>query len=528
MDVGEFAEEFLREFLAECRENLAAADRILAHLEPGPAPATTLDALHRVFHSIKGSSACFEHDALAKLGAEAEEIAEVLQRDQSVSADARAQLMRLTDEVRRKVDAIVPTTDAAPVIAAFDPTQKLGRRVMVVDDSGSVRALVERMLSPEFHCTGFGDGVEALNAALRERPDVIVSDVVMPNMNGYELCQRIRSEPSLSDVPFILLTSQQDPDGRAEGLEQGADDYLGKPIRPRELLARVRSLLRLHDAQAQIRRQKDAIASSHEQLLETQRQLVQSEKLAAIGAIAAGVSHEVNNPLGFIMSGVSQLIGLVRELAEAKSSSTTQKADALRDAEEIETEVNDGRDRIQSIVQSLRLLGAPKEEPVWFNVEAEIERAISILQGKLTGVALTKDYGVGKQVCLTQGCVTQITLNLLANCVDGCAKRSGSVIVVRTRHEATGVEISVEDNGAGISAENLPRVFEPFFTTKPAGKGTGLGLSVCLNLAKRMGGTIQLNSRPGQSTVARIWLPTRSQDAGAAFHAARADGVAAR
>ena len=521
-------EEFLGEFLAECRENLATTDRILAQLEVEPATPALLEGLYRAVHSIKGSAACFGYDALSQLGGKAEALALVVRRDNLVPAQAAEQLATFATELRRTVESL--STEKPPAAAAAAPALKpsaTGRRVMIVDDAASIRAYLESVLTPEFDCSSFCDGVDALSAARQQRPDVIVSDVVMATRGGYERCRQVRGDASLGDVPFILLTSQQDPDGRAEGLEQGADDYLAKPIRPRELLARVRSLLRLHDAQAEIRAQKDAIAKAHEALLGTQRQLVQSEKLAAIGAIAAGVSHEINNPLGFIMSGISQLADLVRQLAEAKASSASDKSNALRDADEIQSEVNEGRDRIQSIVQSLRLLGASKEEPVWFNVETEIDRAISIFHNKLTAVAIRRDFIPGKQVCLTPGGVTQIVLNLLANCVDGCAKRSGSQIVLRTQHDAAGVEISVEDNGAGISAQSLPRVFEPFFTTKSAGKGTGLGLSVCLNLVKRMGGTIQLSSVPGQKTLAQVWLPTRSPDAGAAFHAARADGVAA-
>ncbi len=389
---------------------------------------------------------------------------------------------------------------------------------LIVDDSRTIRQLLTTILSPDHDCMVFGDVPTAFEAALRRQPDIIISDVVMEPLDGYEFCRRVRAEPSLKQIPFVLLTSETDPDGRAEGLELGADDYLSKPVRSRELLARTRSLLKLREAHSEIMRQKVSIALAHDELMLAQRQLLASEKLATLGTLAAGVAHEINNPLGFVLSGINELVSTATELAALGPGASAARKGLVIDLREIRSDVLVGIERIRTVVQDLGLLSHDLElPPVSLDVGSEIERSLAIAVSKLESVALTRDLSEGVRVCVTPGYITQIILNLVENAVDAVKASKRPQITVRSRIVASGAEITVIDNGCGIPLDVLPRVFEPFFTTKPAGAGTGLGLSVCYSLARRLGGGLAVQSAVDKGTTFTLLIPAETISANTDF-----------
>ncbi len=403
-------------------------------------------------------------------------------------------------------------------------------RVLIVDDAATVRLQLRQILSAEYECICVSSTEAALAEALKQPPEVIVSDVVMEPLDGYELLRRVRTTPSLCDTPLILLTSQSDPDGRATGLEGGADDYLPKPVRARELLARVRSLVRLRSAQREIVRQKEGLAAAHGQLLSAQKQLLDAENLSTLGTLASGVAHEINNPLGFVQSGFDSMVGLIAELSDAVKASGAgglhDTQDAITDAQEVCCEVKEGLQRIRNIVQKLGLLGDGDSAPQWLDIRDEIEQALTISAPQMGRVELLKEL----QPCRMKvhaGYLTQVTLSLVSNALDAVQGASCPRVSVRLKcgsGSGEGVELEVEDNGKGIPVEIMPRLFEPFFTTKPAGKGTGLGLSVCYSLIKRLGGKTQVESRPGQTRF-RVSLPAQALEIDTAFHRGRQEAA---
>lgn len=390
-------------------------------------------------------------------------------------------------------------------------------KALAVDDSATVRAHLKQVLSAQMECICMPDAESALKYALESRPDIIISDVIMGEMDGYELCKRIRAAPLLKDVPFILLTAQNDADARAIGLEEGADDYIAKPFNARELLARASSLLRLQDARQEIVAQKEILSRSHQELLTAQRQLLESEKVATLGSIAAGVAHELNNPLAFVLSGVDQMASLAEDLLSEKPLSKEEKKALLADVDEIRSEVAQGADRIRSVMHDLRLLGSPDEDSTHaLDVSDEIERALVIAHDQLTGIEIVRELHHQGTLRARAGYLTQLMLNLISNSAQALNQRPNPRITIRTRmmtdSRAAKLEVSVEDNGAGIAPETLPRIFDPFFTTQFAGKGKGLGLPVCANLIKRLGGSTTVESTLGKGTTLRFWLPQEGRD----------------
>lgn len=265
------------------------------------------------------------------------------------------------------------------------------------------------------------------------------------------------------------------------------------------------------------------------QLKAAQAQLLQSEKMASIGQLAAGVAHEINNPVGFVTSNISTLrsytetmIGIVDGYGAAIQSlelptATRQKIDALvdqsewsylkKDAQDLLDESMDGLGRVKDIVSALRDFSHAGTS-VWeyADVHASIDNALRIIANSLRDkVDITKDYGDLKPIRCMPSQLAQVFMNLLVNAAH--AMSSKGTVTITTTMENNWVNIQVADNGHGIAPEHVRHIFEPFFTTKAVGVGTGLGLSVTYNIVKAHGGTIDVASIAGSGTTFTLQLP---------------------
>jgi two-component system NtrC family sensor kinase len=271
-------------------------------------------------------------------------------------------------------------------------------------------------------------------------------------------------------------------------------------------------------------RRKEAAESAHHELLATQRQLLEAEKLATLGTLASGVAHEINNPLAFAIGGVEQLQRSIRELTDdLPGEAPRDRRAVLAEVQEIHQEVRAGLERIRAIVQNLMLLAGSRQTPAApLDVNAEIERAIAIVQSQLQGIELRRSFQGAPSIQAMPGYITQIVTHLLTNAADAVAAVPQPRIEIAAGPLDGGAEIVVQDNGVGIAPHVLPHVFDPFFTTKPAGKGAGLGLCVCHALVRRLGGSASVSSKPHSGARIRIWLPRDARGADAHHESARA------
>ncbi len=261
---------------------------------------------------------------------------------------------------------------------------------------------------------------------------------------------------------------------------------------------------------------------------EAQNQIMQSEKMAAIGQLAAGVAHEINNPVGFVNSNlgtlghyVDQLLRLVdgyATAAEAAGLQSSPQLAAVRDEADLSFlrqdivallgESRDGLDRVKKIVQDLKDF-SHVDEAEWqeADLNAGLESTLNVVWNELkykTDVA--RDYGELPRVRCVPGQINQVFMNMLLNAAQAIDERG--TITVRTAPEGSGfVRVEIADTGRGMPPEVLKHIFEPFFTTKPVGKGTGLGLSLSWDIVKKHGGRIEVDSAPGKGTIFRIVLP---------------------
>lgn len=271
----------------------------------------------------------------------------------------------------------------------------------------------------------------------------------------------------------------------------------------------------------------DALAGDGllDQLELTQRQLLHSEKMAAIGQLAAGVAHEINNPIGFVYSNITSLAGYVNDLLrlirtyEAAGIETPEIARLRRDidmeflAEDILSliaESQDGIDRVKRIVQSLKDFSRSDdgEEFRLADIHRCIDSTINVVNNEIKYKAeIVKDYGDLPEVECLPSQINQVIMNLLVNAAQAIEERGE--IHIRTRVEDDGVRIDVRDTGCGIPPDVAHRIFDPFFTTKPVGKGTGLGLSLSYRIVSNHQGWITAEPAQPHGTVFSIWLPLR-------------------
>jgi len=365
------------------------------------------------------------------------------------------------------------------------------RTALIVDECAPMRAAIRDLLAPELECEEVEKLEEAIAAAGLRRPRVLICDAPVGG-TGPELCRRVRADQCLREVPLILLSADADPDRRAAALEQGADDYLSKPFAPRELLARVRSLVRLDDARQEALRQNRELERAHCELLEAQRQLLESERLATVGGLATELAHAINNPLAVVWAGFEELSELTRGIEAG-------------DIEVVRSDIRGNLERIRSILQRLAVVTDREDRrsaPV--DVHAEIDRAVAIAHSRLSRVELRRRCEGPPIIPAPPGYLTQIVAPVLLNAAQAVASVPQPRIEIRTRRVQGGLEIVVEDNGVVIAAEATPQVFDPFL---PAADGSGLGLTVCQRLIHRLGGSAQLVSHPGRGTQFRISLP---------------------
>jgi len=383
-------------------------------------------------------------------------------------------------------------------------------RVLVCDDSATMRALIRTLLEPANQVLLVETGEEALAKAPEFKPDLIVSDLLLPGISGSELCRRIRQTPELADVPFILVTTLADATSRALGLEAGADDYLYKPLRERELKARVASLLRLRRAMQSLEARSRELEASNAALRETQGALVRAGKLASVGVMAAGLSHEINNPLSYIKAGAKALVHSVDEIARLATAGSPELSTALDEARELATEMAEGSRRLERIAGDLRVIAAtdaPADESV--DPAEAVESAFLMARARFPSMpVLDLKVEPGPPIDSVGRLLTQGLLPVVENAVQ--VSGPGGLVTVRIRQLNVGVEISIQDSGPGIPPEVLPRIFDPFFSTRPQGQGMGLGLSVAYGIVHGLGGDIHVESKLGEGATFRIRLPRRS------------------
>jgi signal transduction histidine kinase len=430
--------------------------------------------------------------------------------------------------------------------------------LLVVDDTPDNLRLLSTMLSDKgYKVRAVINGEMALKAARSTPPDLILLDITMPQMNGYEVCQHLKADSKTSGIPVIFLSALDRVLDKVTAFAVGGVDYITKPFHLEEVLARVENQLtiqrlqkKLHEQNAQLqesealeREKAQQLEQALQQLQQAQAQLIQSEKMSSLGNVVAGVAHEINNPISFIKGNLRpvteytqdllKLVQLYEEDLPTPTQAIQEQLEAMdltflrNDLPKLIASMRIGADRIGEIVQSLRNFSRLDEaELKAVNIHEGLESTLMILQHRLkdevgkTIIKVVKDYEDLPKIECYAGQMNQVFMNVLTNAIDALYSQKSlakeaennspipTITICTKLLSDSQVGIYITDNGPGIIEEIQQRIFDPFFTTKEVGQGKGLGLSISYAIVvDEHGGQLSCLSVPGQGATLAIEIP---------------------
>ena len=449
--------------------------------------------------------------------------------------------------------------------------------ILIAEDSATQAQQLQYILEQHgYRVTVAANGRLALEAAVRSRPALIISDVIMPEMNGYELCRRIKADANLAQVPVVLVTTLSDPQDVIRGLECRADNFILKPYEADQLLRRIRFVLvnsqmrqneqagmgleimfggqrhfitadRLQilnlllstyeaamqrndelsstrDALQQLTRELEdrvrirtrELEHSNEALRQAQQALIQQERLRALGQMASGIAHDINN-------AISPIALYTESLLEREASLSVQARDRL-------VTIQRAIDDVAQTVARMREFYRPNE-PETQQVDVDLNELVRHVlqltrarwsdQPQRRGIMIELRTDLASELPDIRGTESEIRdalTNLIFNAVD--AMPNGGVVEVRTNVTATSahddasarrVRLEVTDTGIGMDEDTRGRCLEPFFTTKGE-RGTGLGLAMVYGMAQRHGAALEIDSKPQVGTTMRLIFPISTRN----------------
>ncbi len=412
-----------------------------------------------------------------------------------------------SEDVGNKSAAEIAYLDAAFEGAVGDsdnasgPEQRATNKstILIVDDEPEMRRYLASVLETDFNVLQAKEGRAALDVLTTHAVQLVVLDLMLPEIDGIELCKKIKADPALSKLKVVVLTARADDDAKYSALMAGADDFLVKPFSYLEIKTRLKNLNSVSRLESELREQNEALSDALKRLQEAEAQLVHREKLTALGTMAAGLLHEINNPLNYANMALAHA---------AKNKSV--KSDV--DLGECVDDAREGVNRVQSIVKDLWAFAKPSAQDLRerFSVAKMLNHARRFTASATRDLELNLDvsedlYGWGNEQQLTQ-----VLVNLILNAAKSIVQMDRAekpVIFVRARSYEDRIVISVEDNGPGISPEVLPRIFDPFFTTDDVGSGMGLGLSVSHSIVEGHGGKIDVETQLGRGSTFNFDIP---------------------
>ncbi|MFN6481628.1 MULTISPECIES: response regulator [unclassified Nostoc] len=449
----------------------------------------------------------------------------------------------------------------------FNQTNHHKRNILVVDDTPDNLRLLSAMLTAQgFEVRKALNGKMALTACKMVLPDVILLDINMPGMDGYQVCQQLKADDKTSEIPVIFISALDDVVDKVKAFDVGGVDYIAKPFHGAEVVLRIENQINLRLLQVKLQEKNFLLQQALDNLQASQVQQIQNEKMVALGQLVAGLAHEINNPISFIYGNlqyagqyVEDLVNMI-EVYQQEYPKPTPKVQQIAKDIDLNFVVNDlqnligamyrGSDRIREIVQALQHFSRHDEaEMKRVNIHEDIENTLVMLQHRLReaadrpAIVVVKDYGNLPLVTCYTSELNQVFMHLLNNAIDAIEEgvKNGEIGTsfgaqgqwgvgnqsstsyslfsspqIRIHTEVTDlnmVKIAIADNGPGIEESLRSRLFDPFFTTKPVGKGSGLGLSISYQIiTQKHRGNISCTSSVGKGAEFTIEIPIEQPD----------------
>ncbi|MEH1873643.1 hybrid sensor histidine kinase/response regulator [Nostoc sp.] len=421
--------------------------------------------------------------------------------------------------------------------------------ILLVDDNpNNLKVLSEAIQGCGWKALMATDGESAIEQTEYARPDLILLDVMMPGVDGFETCRRLKANAITQNIPVIFMTALTDATDKVKGLEIGAVDYITKPFQHEEVIARLKLHLKIshltRTLEQRVQERTAELSQSLQQLQQTQLQLIQSEKMSTLGQLVAGIGHEINNPIGFISGNCFHIEEYVKDLLHLVNLQQQKLAHPNPEIEELIQEIDleyitedlskiflsmhQGIGRLKDISLSLRTFARSDiSSKVEFQIHEGINSTLMLLkhrlkdQGNRPKIEVLTQYGKLPPITCYPGQMNQVLMNIIANAIDAfdslhqtrsvqeiAAYQNTITITTSVDHQQNNITICIEDNALGMSPEVQAKIFEPSFTTKPVGKGTGLGLAISHQIVvDKHNGQINCLSTSGQGTKFIITLP---------------------
>ncbi len=389
---------------------------------------------------------------------------------------------RLSEHDTLKHDAVQMENATVEIRQSERPGERLvldrGRvpRLLIAEDKDDLRGFIAGVLKEDYIVDAARDGAEALELLRQNRPDLVLTDVMMPGTSGLDLCRAIKGDPSLRHIPVILLTARGEDEAALEGYEAGADDFVSKPFHTKVLQARIHAHLKMRGLSLQ---------------------LADQARLASAGTLAAGLAHEVKNPL-------NAAVNAVKVLEKGGSSRVSN--------EKLMGVVVNALSRIDNIVSALGAHARPADgdDLAPCNVRTAVESTLNLLEHKLRDrVEVHQSFETTGDVYAPARAFNQVLLNLVDNSIQSGAKN----IWIEVRQNESQAFVAVADDGPGVPPDLVHRIFDPFFTTRAEGEGTGLGLHLSRRIAQECGGELRYEPRPGGGARFVMEIPVMEQAA---------------
>lgn len=424
--------------------------------------------------------------------------------------------------------------------------------ILIVDDTPTnLEVLSETLYDAGFEVAIALDGESALAQIQVGEFDLILLDVMMPGIDGFETCRRLKANSVINHIPVIFMTALSDNESKVKALEIGAVDYITKPFHEKEVLARVKTHLKLYklkqSLEQKVAERTAQLSKALENLKTSQIQLVNVEKMSALGNLVAGVAHEINNPVGCINGNINhteeyskdlfKIINIYQQACPQLPQPLQKQLEALdfeylqEDLPKVIYSIQISTQRIQEISNSLRNFSrADSDRPILCNIHENIDSTILILKHRLKAtenrpdIQIIKNYGTIPQVECYTGQLNQVFMNLLANAIDALEESNvgrsfaeittnPNCITITTKISENQLIITIKDNGKGIKEDIQTRIFDHLFTTKQVGKGTGLGLAIARQvIVEKHRGTINVYSTPKGGAEFTIIIPLSSSN----------------
>ena len=414
--------------------------------------------------------------------------------------------------------------------------------ILAVDDDPNNLAVVrDCLMELDYSFLVAEDGESAVARADYARPDLILLDIMMPGIDGFETCRRLKTLENTNDIPVIFMSALAETGQKVQGLELGAVDYITKPFQREELLARIAVHLHIRELTRRLQESKQSLETrvaertaelarinaellneiserkrAEQEKLKLERDLHQAQKMEAIGTLAAGIAHDFNNILtaiiGFTEMSLSKLESgePVRQDLERVLESGMRATDLVRQILSFSRQREQERKPVPtvSIVKEvLKLLRSSLPATIEIRQNIEIRPEESIVDADPTQL-----HQVLMNLCTNAGHAMRDNGGVLSVNLSKVDVDAHLVSSYPDLKPGPHVKLMVGDTGHGMDDALMERIFDPYFTTKESGEGTGMGLTMTMTIIKSHGGTISVNSKPGQGTVFHVYLPRTEGD----------------